>query len=132
MDEKYHAGLRDCIRRFTAPAPEPTAEKLKTQPDAHDRRGPPRAAENALRPKDNLIKSVKTIKEEIFESLNRRSLIIIDENIQLRHPASRQPTLNKNSSYSLLSNPALSRNDELEQINKRIKEVEDQIAVANQ
>lgn len=27
--------------------------------------------ENSLRPKENIMKSVKTIKEEIFESLNR-------------------------------------------------------------
>lgn len=72
------------------------------------------------------MKSVKTIKEEIFESLNRNIFLNLDENIQLKPTLQNKTSqLNKNSSYSVLHNLAHqnigSKNDELELVLKKIK-----------
>lgn len=62
-----------------------------------------KAQDMALRPKENMMKSVKTIKEEIFESLNRIFPYNIGDNIQLRPSIGSLPhQLNKNPSYSML------------------------------
>jgi uncharacterized coiled-coil DUF342 family protein len=82
------------------------------------------------------MKSVKTIKEEIFESLNRSYSDILDENIQLKPALQNKPNqLNKNSSYSVLHNTANHnppRSEEMETVIKKIKELEAQLADANQ
>jgi len=50
-----------------------------------------------------MMKSVKTIKEEIFESLNRNFHKNLGDNIQLRPSIGSLPhQLNKNPSYSML------------------------------
>ena len=82
--------------------------------------------ENSLRPKENIMKSVKTIKEEIFESLNRTFWNIVDDNIQLKAAQNKTQQLNKNSSYSVLHNNmghSHHKNEELELITRKIKEL---------
>jgi hypothetical protein len=82
------------------------------------------------------MKSVKTIKEEIFESLNRSYSDILDENIQLRPALQNKPNqLNNNPSYSALHNMANHnppRSEEMETVIRKIKEIEAQLADANQ
>lgn len=63
-----------------------------------------RTQECLTKPKDSMIKSVKTLKEEIFESLNRKDQFNTDDNIQLKSGLASQPhQLNKNSSYAQLN-----------------------------
>jgi hypothetical protein len=74
-DERTHPALRECLKRFSHTcSPDLPSEKVKTLPDAPDKRTAPapRTIDSSCRPKENLMKSVKTIKEEIFESLNRK------------------------------------------------------------
>ena len=58
--------------------------------------------ENSLKPKENPMKAVKTIKQQIFESLNRKNINDIDNNIQLKQSglSGNSNKLNRVPSYS--------------------------------